>query len=217
MSVVWNLDRLDHIGGYPTQVLGQPALVETPFGRGVLFDGSDDGLLVRGNPLGDTTAFCLEVVFRPDSSTPVNIEQRFLHIQNPDSDNRRILMELRHTAGDHWFLDTFLKADSAELTLYARDLLHPIGRWHHVALVYEAGTMRHYVDGRQELSGAVEFAPIDGGHTSIGVRMNKRSWFKGAMRMIRMTRRALHPAEFLGVPTILPQERSNGCRSGSPR
>ncbi len=204
MSVVWNLDRLGQIGGYPTLILGQPTLVETPFGRGILFNGSEDGLLVQGNPLGDATAFCLEVVFRPDSSAPINIEQRFLHIQNPDSENRRILIELRHRTDDQWFLDTFLKADSSELTLCAKDSLHPVGGWHHAALVYEAGMMRHYVDGREELSGAVTFAPIEGGYISIGVRMNKRSWFKGAMRMIRMTRRALRPAEFLGVSTIMP-------------
>ena len=200
LSVVWDLDRMDQIGECTTTKLGQPVLIETPLGRGILFDGIDDGLLVQANPIGDAIAFTVEVVFRPDFSDPPNSEQRFLHIQNPDDDNRRILIELRHTADQRWFLDTFIKSDSSRCTLYAETFQHPVGEWFHAALVYENGTMRHYVDGREELSGPLNYVPIEKGFTSIGVRMNRRSWFRGAIRTIRMTRRALTPAEFLALP-----------------
>jgi hypothetical protein len=205
-SVLWNLDRMDKIGGCTTTKLGQPVLIETPLGRSVLFDGIDDGLLITANPLNDAIAFTVEVVFRPDSSGPPNAEQRFLHIQNPDNENRRILIELRHFADQRWFLDTFISSDSSRRTLYAETFQHSVGEWFHAALLYEKGTMRHYVDGREELSGAVNYDPIKNGCTSIGVRMNRRSWFRGAIRTIRMTRRALSPAEFLALPTGIRRE-----------
>jgi len=206
LSVLWKLDRMDQIGGYTTTKLGQPVLIETPLGRGVLFDGIDDGLLIQANPLGDAIAFTVEVVFRPDSSGPPNLEQRFLHIQNPDNENRRILIELRHCANQRWFLDTFINSDSSSRTLYAEKFQHSVGEWFHAALVYENGAMRHYVDGREELSGVVNYDPIKNGWTSIGVRMNRRSWFRGAVRTVRMTRRALSPAEFLTLPTAIRRE-----------
>jgi len=191
---------MDNIGGCTTTKLGQPILIETPLGPAIFFDGIDDGLVVQANPLGDAVAFTVEVVFKPDSSGPGNVEQRFLHIQNPDDVNRRILVELRHTPGQRWFLDTFIKSDSSRCTLYAETFQHPVGKWYHAALVYEKGTMRHYVNGREELSGPVKYVPIEDGCTSIGVRMNQRSWFKGAIRTIRFTRRALSTAEFLVLP-----------------
>jgi hypothetical protein len=35
------------------------------------------------------------------------------------------------------------------------------------------------------------------GKTSLGVRLNKVHWFKGAIRTVRITPRALSPEEFL--------------------
>ena len=46
---------------------------------------------------------------------------------------------------------------------------------------------------------AVQLAPQGAGRTSVGVRMNKLFYFKGAVRMARFSRRALTPAEFLTV------------------
>ena len=43
----------------------------------------------------------------------------------------------------------------------------------------------------------IQLAPQGAGRASIGVRMNKLFYFKGAVRMARFTRRALTPAEFL--------------------
>jgi len=197
---------MDQIGGCTTTKLGQPVLIEAPSGQGIFFDGVDDGLLIQANPLGDATAFTLEVVFRPDSSDPPNAEQRFLHIQNPEDESRRILIELRHRKDHLWFLDTFIASDSSRCTLYAETFRHPLGQWFHAALTYENGMMRHYVDGKEELSGPVNYVPIEDGWTSIGVRMNQRYWFRGAIRTIRMTRRALSPAEFLVFPTGIRRE-----------
>ncbi len=196
LSVVWTFDRTDSIGGHPTLKLGDPVVIATPDGEAVYFDGIDDGLIVQANPVGDAAAFTIETVFKPDSSYPNNREQRFIHIQNPVNENRRILMELRLIPNQQWFLDTFIKSDSSSLALFAKDFPHPLGSWQHAALVYQNGTMRHYLNGREEMSGLVQYLPIEGGATSIGVRMNRLFWFKGALRMLKITRQALPPAEF---------------------
>jgi len=66
-----------------------------------------------------------------------------------------------------------------------------------VALVFDGLMMRHYVDGQEEMSGPLSAAPLGPGKTSLGVRMNHVSWFKGAIREVRFTQRALTAKEFL--------------------
>lgn len=193
-SVTWEINRLDQIGGTPTTVIGNPQVINTTRGKAVLFDGTDDGLLVNVNPLAGAQAFTVEAVFRPDAGG--NKEQRWFHIQAETRDDR-VLLETRLT-GDRWFLDTFIKSGEQSRTLYAEDFKHPLGQWYHVALVYDGSEMRHYVDGKKELSGPLSIAPLEQGRTSIGVRMNRVHWFKGAIRKARFTLRALSPEEFMG-------------------
>ncbi|MBD3290917.1 LamG domain-containing protein [candidate division KSB1 bacterium] len=195
-SRTWNINSLDSIAGNPVIKLGEPAVIRTKQGQAVQFDGINDGLIVKANPIGDALSFTIEVVFRPDSSFPKNKEQRFIHFQNPDNENRRVLIETRLTQDNKWFLDTFIMSEQSSRTLYAKQHLHPIGRWYHAALVYENNTMKHYVNGLEEMSGEVDYLPIEGGNTSIGVRMNQVYWFKGAIQMLKVTPRALSPAEF---------------------
>ena len=196
LSVTWKIDNLERIGGHPVKVSGEPKVIETDNGRAVYFDGVDDGLLVQGNPLDEATAFTVEVVFRPDPSYPDNAEQRFIHIQNPDNNDRRIMIETRLTPDNKWFLDTFIRSESSTRPLLAKDFQHTIGEWHHAAVVYKDGVMRHYVDGVEEMSGEVIFRPIDGAYVSLGVRMNQVFWFKGAIRTLRVSNRVLQPKEF---------------------
>ena len=54
-----------------------------------------------------------------------------------------------------------------------------------------------YVDGVLENSGELNLAPQGPGLSSVGVRINLRDYFKGAIAVSRMTRRALSPEEFL--------------------
>ena len=99
--------------------------------------------------------------------------------------------------GDQWFLDTFIKSGEDRLTLYADKFKHPLGRWYHVALVFDGTKMTHYVEGQEEMSGALRIAPLVTGKTSLGVRMNRVYWFKGAISRARFTARALTPNEFI--------------------
>jgi lysophospholipase L1-like esterase len=193
-SVTWKINRLDKIGGQAAVTIGNPQVIATSNGKAVLFDGVDDGLVVNTNPVAGAAAFTVEAVFRPDAGG--GAEQRWFHVEESGRDNR-VLLEIRLT-GDQWFLDTFIKSGENRLPLYAENFKHKTGKWYHVALVYDGTTMRHFVDGKEELSGPLFIAPLGAGSTSIGVRMNRVFWFKGAVRKARFTRRALSPQEFLG-------------------
>jgi hypothetical protein len=52
----------------------------------------------------------------------------------------------------------------------------------------------------REGAAELQLAPHGPGHTSVGVRINKVFYFKGAVHLARFTRRALAPSEFLKVP-----------------
>ena len=82
-----------------------------------------------------------------------------------------------------------------------RESLHPLGRWYHVACVYDGKEFRNYVNGVQENAAELKLAPHGPGRTSVGVRINKVFFFKGAVRLARFTRRPLPPSEFLKPPS----------------
>lgn len=192
-SIVWDIDNLEKIGGNKPIVLSTPMVIDAPKGRAVQFDGVDDGIFLNINPLAGAQVFTVEIIFRPDSGG--NTEQRFLHIG--EVHGNRVLIETRLTEDNKWFLDTFIKSGEYERTLYAQDFLHPPNEWYHAALVYNEQKMSHYVNGIKELEGTVDFVPMKAGKTSIGCRMNKVYWFKGAIRKVRITLRALSPEEFM--------------------
>jgi hypothetical protein len=193
---VWTFDRLDRIGGYATIVLGSPRVVDTPVGKAIEFDGEDDALLVDVHPLAGAKTFTWEAIFRPDGGKR---EQRWFHLQETGSENR-MLFEIR-VAGDRWFLDAFNFSSTGSKALMNRNSLHPVGAWYHVAAVYDGKTFSNYVNGVQDMAFDIELAPQNAGRTAIGVRMTMVDYFKGAIHSARFTRRALTPAEFVGVPT----------------
>jgi hypothetical protein len=192
-SVIWRLDNLENIEGIRPTILGAPIVVDTPDGRAIQFDGVDDALVFEKNPLAGFAAFTLEVVFCPDAGGLP--EQRFVHLQ--EVDEHRVLVETRLTEDGQWFLDTFLKSGESENTLYAEDFPHPVGEWFHAALVYEDGVMQHYVNGSKELEGAVDFEAMGTGQTSVGSRLNRVYWYRGAVKAISATPETLAPAEFV--------------------
>lgn len=193
--VLWTFDRLDRIGGHPVTVLGNPRVVDTPIGKAVEFDGVDDALLVDAHPLAGAAAFTWEAIFRPDGGAR---EQRWFHLQEAGSQNR-MLFEIR-VAGDEWFLDAFAYSRGAEKALINREARHPVGRWYHVAAVYDGTTFSNYVNGVKQGEAPLALAPQGAGRTSIGVRITLVDYFKGAVHASRFTRRALTPGEFLRVP-----------------
>jgi hypothetical protein len=201
LSIIWNLNRTDSICGYKTRALNEyPSITSSTQGEVLLFDGINDAMFIENNPLGNASSFTIEVILRPDSSTnPDNFEQRYIHIRGKENDNRRILLELRLTDDQMWFLDTYVRSEINGLTLIDSSLTHQTGKWYHIALVYDNGIMHHYVNGVEEASGEVTYVSIGDGLISIGARQNPRSWFKGAIQLIKFTQRAIQPDEFLVI------------------
>ena len=194
-QVVWNIDNLTDIGGNTTEISGSPKIVDTPGGKAVEFDGVNDGIIVDKHPLEGAEKFTLEVIFRPDPDGLA--EQRFFHLQENGGDNR-LLIETRLTEDNKWYIDTFMKSGETNQTLKDEKFTHPVGEWFNATLVFDGSEMRHYVNGVEELSASIEyFKPHLKGKTSIGVRINKVYWFKGAIRKARFTPWVLSPGEFL--------------------
>src|SRR5215470_4847749 len=75
---VWTFDRLDRIGGHPTEVLGHPRVIDTPLGKAIAFNGVDDAIFVGVHPLAGAETFTWEAIFRPDGGQPA---QRWFHLQ----------------------------------------------------------------------------------------------------------------------------------------
>ena len=111
-QTTWELNTTNNLGGYATQVLGAPRLIESPQGKAMEFDGQQDGIIVDTNP-------------------------------------------------------------------------------------FDGREMRHYVNGVQEMAALIQYQPMKPGQISLGVRLNRVFWFKGAIRKVRFTHDALAPADFL--------------------
>jgi hypothetical protein len=189
---VWRFNRLDRIGGHPVTVLGHPRVIDTPAGKAIEFNGVNDALFLDVHPLEGAQQYTWEAIFRPDGG---RAEQRWFHLQENGSQDR-MLFEIR-VIGDQWCLDAFEASGAGHKTLLDRTKLHPLGEWYHVAAVYDGHEFRSYVNGVLQGSAKANFPPQGQGRTSVGVRINRVYYFKGAVRLARFTRRALPPSEFI--------------------
>lgn len=212
-QIIWTFDRLDNIGGAKTIVEGNPRIIDSPVGTAVEFNGIDDALFIDSHPLTGASTFTFEAIFRPDGGN--DFAQRWFHLaerdvktgrlapegypQNPDT-NARFLFELR-TRDGQWWLDAFVTGPGYRSLLLVEDKKHPAGRWYHVAQTYDGQMHRSYVNG--VLQGELEltaYKPMGPGGASVGTRINRVNYFKGAVRQARFTRRALTPDQFIKLP-----------------
>jgi len=189
---LWSTDSLQKIGGAEVTVVGEPRVATVGNRTALVFDGVNDGCVVAANPLEGLAEFTIQILFFPDAAGPT--EQRFFHTQ--DVNGRRLLFELRlDETGRKWCLDTFLFSPQGRLTLIDRTKWHPVERWHWAAITFREGTMTHYVNGVSQGGGTVVFDRMGAGETSLGMRMNRVHWFKGAIAEVRATGRALRDNE----------------------
>lgn len=182
-TVIWKINSLSQVGKYAPEVLGKPQLSNSGY-PAVTFNGVNDGLIVPANPIEGWSKFTIEFLFKPDGDGPV--QPRFVHFQDKEMD--RGTLEIRLTPKKRWYLDAFLKngkTDDKGLALNDTTLLHDADKWYWVAMVYDGKIMTSYVNGIKELQGPVNFPVMTGGQISIGVRLNKVSWFKGAISEAR--------------------------------
>jgi hypothetical protein len=200
-TIIWKFDSLETIAGQPVEVVGAPQLIETPAGKAILFNGATDVIYLPVHPLAGASTFTWEIVFRPDGGDE---EQRFFHLQetNPatgEDGDGRMLFELR-VIGDQWCLDGFVKSGENGLTIIDREKLFPLGKWYRATLVFDGTEVRAYVGDALQGAGTIAYQPHLPGRTSVGMRVNRISPFKGAVLLARMTPKALAPAEFLQIP-----------------
>ena len=175
-----------------TTILGNPTMVDSPYGKAVAFNGVDDALFLKKMPLKGLKSFTVEMIFKPESNGV--FEQRILQIGEITED--RMLLEIRVLEGN-WYFDGFVASKGVKLALATEELLHPLEKWYHVAFVVTPNSLTTFVNGKQELHKDYTFNTIEQGQTSIGVRMNKVSWFKGAIYKIQISPEALKPNQFL--------------------
>jgi hypothetical protein len=193
---VWKFDSISKIGGHAVTAEGHPRVISTPAGKAVEFGGIEDALFLNVHPLAGVETFTWEVIFRPDvGGAP---EQRFFHFQENGTDTR-MLFEIRVIDGK-WCLDSYAQSGKESKALMDRAKLHTLGAWHHAAAVYDGRVYRNYVDGVLQNSAELHLAPQGPGQTSVGTRINRKDYFKGAVFEARMTNRALAPSEFLKMP-----------------
>jgi hypothetical protein len=174
------------------RIAGKPAVMDCKYGKALTFDGSADAIFLDSMPLTGLIHFTIELIIQPFSGG--NFEQRFLHFG--EVQGYRVLLELRSTPTD-WYFDAFVKAGDQQCTLIDPGLLHPLNQWYHLAYVINNGKLETFVNGKKELEGHIVLAPLKGDITSIGVRQNEISWFKGAIYKISITNKALKPLDFM--------------------
>lgn len=174
------------------QVKGNPQTKSEGCREAVFFDGERDGIFLDTMPLTGLRQFTIEVIFKPERGG--NFEQRFFHCGEISSD--RVLLELRANE-DEWFFDAFIKAGDNSIAMIEPTFTHPLDHWHHVAFIVNEGDLSTYVNRKKELETKIDFSPIQTGKSSLGVRLNELSWFKGAIEQVRITPKALNVEEFL--------------------
>lgn len=216
----WRFDRTDRLGSAHTRLDGMPRVTADGGERVVVFDGVDDAIDVARHPLAGARTFTFEAIFRPDGGA---FAQRWFHLaEAPAKDapapaeggsamarTPRIMFEIR-VVGDSWYLDCFMTGSGYNHTLVDPTRLHPVGRWYHVAQTYDGSTYRSYVDGVLEGEWVMPFTEQGAGAASIGARINRVDYFRGAVHSARFSRRALPPTSFLHVPRRLRQPERSG-------
>lgn len=189
--IVWHLNNLNQIGGQRPLIEGTPQIArDLPGGPAMIFDGKRDGLIFPVNPLAGWSHFTIEILFSPANDG--GAEQRFFHVQ--DEAGRRALMETRLNQTGGWWLDTFLRSGGNAFTAIDPQKVHPTNRWYWAALRYDGKAMTNFVNGEKQIEGEVRFETMGPGQISLGVRLNRVSWFKGAIREVRFHPASIEPS-----------------------
>jgi hypothetical protein len=176
--------------------------VETEIGPGIDFDGTEDGIYILTNPIDSAKYFTIETIIKPNDVYPDNAEPRYFHIEDGDNSNRRITMELRLNDRHEWYFDGFLKAETESIALIDETLTHPIDSWEHMAITYDDGIFKTYVNYKMELESnwGPNFLPLgENTKMSAGMRMNKVAHFNGIIQRIRVTKAVLNIDEFMDI------------------
>jgi hypothetical protein len=191
--VDWVLSDLLNSPSENTVVIGNPETITSPYGDAVLFNGVSEGILIDYSPLQNLSDFTIEVIMRPDTGGLK--AQRFLHMGEMNGD--RVMFETRLTNDGQWYLDAYVKSIEASVIMIDSTKLHPLGEWYNFTLVNKNGALEVFLNGTSEFIEKIPFSAFSEGKTSVGVRQNKVSWYKGAIYQVRITPKALSSEDFL--------------------
>ncbi len=202
-QITWNFDNLTSIGGETTHVEGHPQLIDSPFGKAVLFDGVADALFIDRHPLAGAKTFAFEAFFRPDGGA---FEQRWFYLDETDPPppagekplDPHFTFEIRATS-DKWYLDTYTVGPNYKQTLIFPDKQFPLGQWYHVAQTYDGKTYSSFVNGVLQGAADIAYVPQTAGRSCIGTRINRVNYFKGAVAKARFTPWFLSPDKFMAL------------------
>jgi hypothetical protein len=202
-QVTWRFDNMAALGGHATKVLGHPQVIETPMGKAIAFNGVDDALFAGVHPLAGAETWTWEMIFKPDADG--RPEQRVFHLQSidpatgEDVAEERMLFEIRIVKGE-WCLDSFATSGGQRLPLLNCEKRYPFGQWYRVTTVYDGKILKNYVGDELQGEGEVKLVPQRPGHLSVGVRINLKDYYKGAIFETRFTRLALGVGDFMKMP-----------------
>ena len=205
-QVTWRFDDTASLGGHATKVLGHPKVIATPMGKAIAFNGVDDALFVGVHPLAGAETWTWEMIFKPDADG--GAEQRIFHLQSIDPATgedvlqERMLFEIRIRDGQ-WCLDSFATSGGQSKALLNCEKKYPFGKWYRVTTVYDGKMLKNYVGDELQGEGEVHLIPQRPGHLSVGVRINLKDYYKGAIFETRFTRSALGVGDFLKMPAGL--------------
>jgi len=178
-TIVADLSPLGLLSGpIRARVMGSPTRLESE--TAVEFDGVNDGLILGelGSLAGLTT---FRVIARIRPARTGAFEQRFLHIQAHGCDDR-LLMEIRLLPSGEWYADTYFEYQEERVLLQDPARLHPSDHWATYEVVYDGRTVRHTIDGIDQLSASLAGARLpDLGVISLGVRATMEHPFAGSI------------------------------------
>lgn len=202
-QVTWRFEDTASLGGHASKVLGHPKVIETPMGKAIAFNGVDDALFVGVHPLAGAETWTWEMIFKPDADG--GAEQRIFHLQSidpatgEDVAQERMLFEIRIRDGQ-WCLDSFATSGGQSKALLNCEKKYPFGKWYRVTTVYDGKMLKNYVGDELQGEGEVKLVPQRAGHSSVGVRINLKDYYKGAIWGTRFTREALGVGDFWKMP-----------------
>lgn len=159
------------------EVWGRPTADDTA--HTVEFDGRGDALILPDVRLGGRGwPFRVRVSLCPDAGG--STEQRFLHIQDAESDDR-FLMELR-LDGEAWYADTYFMCEGREALLVDPAQRVPVGIWSSYEVTYDGEALRHCVSGGHAMEAEFRGGRLPGRtRISVGIRANGVSPYRGSL------------------------------------
>lgn len=207
-QTIWNLNRLDNIGGFAVTKTGSPSLIYTTdgdtaieFNPSITTDpstGTGDRIQVAGNPLAGYTSFTIEMIVKPYTASSA-ITPRIFHICHPDSASnatRTMTLEMRYSSTNLWYGDFFIKSvNSSGLTNTSNT--YSTDKWMHMAMTYSNGTLKGYINGILQGSQTGTYTGLPtAAQISLGGRMQGKYYFKGAIKKLIFTPQALDSSSF---------------------